>query len=411
MNKENDWIDFLRKEEESFLPNPPDGLWSDISSRLGVSPNAKRRIVPLWLRLSGVAACIALLFCLGWYLRIYQRPSSSPVSKNITANTVGQSQISNTSVNQHRDICEQPLLKVSASNIIDKIATIIDVKSLSQTNSFPKSEEDTVIVPSLDDRDNSTQSIIYSTEKEKRTLTHSQSLITYEPHHKHKIQGLSLSLLVGNLVSNNSSEQFGYNVLSSVTFDDIADETYEDIEILTQGTDVQTRKHYRIPLRSGIRVSLPLSNHLLLESGLSYTRLSSTVESGSSDNYYSTDQTLHYVGIPLKLRYQIWNNKHIGVYMSGGGMIEKCVYGNSKTDFIIDGVKYSETEQEITEKQIQLSATLTAGIEAQLSPNVKLFAEPGASYYLNNHSSVDNSYKDKPINLDLSIGVRFNINK
>lgn len=412
MNKDNDWIDFLRKEEESFLPEPPEDLWSDISSHLLVSPKPKHKVVPLWVRYSAVAACIALLFCLGWYLRMYQDVSSpSSSAGNVTSNTISQPIIDKASTNSRKGSHEYSLPKNAMNRDADQSTSSTNVNILAQTISSSVNSEDTVIVTKSDNSNESNKTSHQSHDKDKRTLTRGNSLIAYEPNNTSKQRGISLSLLAGNLATNSSSSQHGYNVLTSAPSDGISDETYEDIEILTQGSEVNTKKRYRIPLRTGIRISLPLSSRLSFESGLSYTRLSSSVESGSSEDYYSTEQTLHYVGIPLKLRYQIWENKHIGVYVSGGGMVEKCVHGNSQTDFIIAGVKYSETEQDISEKPLQLSAALSAGIEAQLSSNVKLFVEPGLNYYIDNHSNVDNSYKDKPLNLDLSIGVRLNINK
>lgn len=92
-------------------------------------------------------------------------------------------------------------------------------------------------------------------------------------------------------------------------------------------------------MRTGIRVSVPLTEALAVESGITYTLLSSSMESGSKENYYHTEQTLHYVGIPLKLRYKLWNSKRIGIYVSGGGMVEKCVSGKAKTKFVIGGSK------------------------------------------------------------------------
>ncbi|KAA5457052.1 PorT family protein [Bacteroides cellulosilyticus] len=175
--------------------------------------------------------------------------------------------------------------------------------------------------------------------------------------------------------------------------------------------DAETKKHYKLPVRTGIRVSVPLTEALAVESGITYTLLSSSMESGSKENYYHTEQTLHYVGIPLKLRYKLWNSKRIGIYVSGGGMVEKCVSGKAKTKFVIGGSKNSIEEQKVSEKPLQLSATLSAGIEANIAKNTCLFIEPGASYYIDNHSSVDNVYKDKPFNLDLNIGIRININK
>ena len=40
-----------------------------------------------------------------------------------------------------------------------------------------------------------------------------------------------------------------------------------------------------------------------------------------------------------------------------------------------------------------------------------LYAEPGVKYYFDNGSRVVNFFKDKPLNLNLQVGLRLNITK
>lgn len=179
-------------------------------------------------------------------------------------------------------------------------------------------------------------------------------------------------------MAGNTSSQGYFAVFDSEQNDiSVGNNPYDDILDLNQGMDVETKKHYSPPMRAGIRVSFPLTDALTAESGLTYTLLSSSTESGSNENYYHTKQTLHYVGIPLKLRYKLWSGKRVGIYVSGGGMVEKCVSGKANTKFIIGGRKNAEDEQKICEKPLQFSTTLSAGIEANITKSTSLFIEPG----------------------------------
>lgn len=414
MNQNNDWIDFLRKEEESFLPEPPKDLWSGISKRLPASQKAKYKIVPIWIRYSSAAACIVLLLSLGWHFSISRHHISTTEHTDqpqVSARLTDNQHFEHSSISRHEVISNHTKSATRITNHINREENHADVKLLAQETLISENAQDSHFVSKPDNSKDLNKSTEHSPNKDKQSPNHGHTFIAYEPLNKGHRHDISLSIYAGNLATHSSSSQLGYNVLSSVPSGEISDETYEDLEVLTQGSEVKTKKRYDLPLRAGIRISLPLSNRLSIESGLTYTRLSSSAESGSNDDYYSTDQTLHYVGIPLKLRCQIWENKRLSIYASGGGMVEKCVHGNSHTDFVIGGVKYSETEQSISEKPLQFSASLSAGIEAQLTSNIKLFAEPGLNCYIDNQSKVDNSYKDKPINLDLSVGVRFDINK
>lgn len=170
---------------------------------------------------------------------------------------------------------------------------------------------------------------------------------------------------------------------------------------------VRTKTRHNLPLRFGVNVSFPLSGRLSLESGVTYSILSSTTTSGSDTRRDESHQRLHYIGIPLRLRCDIWSTGRLGIYASGGGMAEKCVYGR-RTD-TVEGRQ--PTTQNVSESRLQFSVAASAGILYSITRSLDLFVEPGASYHFDNGSSVKNSYKDRPLNFDLKAGVRFNISK
>lgn len=400
MRSDNDWIEYLRHEEENFLPEAPEGLWDGIEKHL---PSKTSRVVPLWVRYCATAACIALVCGVGLHLAHHSGKMETPyrdIAQEISP------------AKMEADAETQPI----HATILKKTLATVSVKQAEMTESNAASlntdaEEQQV----ADTPTSSSQDENRSIDK-RETPTHPANHGRWNYIQKKKraaSESISLSVYGGNLMANSTSSQAGYNILCSNGFDTAEgeDNPYEDIDLLNQDLEPDTRKHYRIPLRAGVRVSIPITDRLAVESGVTYTRLSSTVESGSKENYYSTDQTLHYIGIPLKLRYQVWNNKRAGVYVSGGGTVEKCVHGKAKTDFFIGDGKHTYTKQAISEHRPQMSLALSVGLEANITKDISLFAEPGISYYINNHSNVDNVYKDKPFNVDLNIGIRFNINK
>ena len=48
-------------------------------------------------------------------------------------------------------------------------------------------------------------------------------------------------------------------------------------------------------------------------------------------------------------------------------------------------------------------------IEYNITPYVGLYLEPGVTHHFDNHSSVENIYKDKPWNFSLNFGFRINL--
>ena len=114
--------------------------------------------------------------------------------------------------------------------------------------------------------------------------------------------------------------------------------------------------------------------------------------------------------MPVKLNYSLWSNDKMGFYMAAGGMVEKCVYGRSITDYIIGNKVNATDKNRIKEKELQFSMAVSVGAKVNITPSLHFFAEPGVSYYINNGSNVINSYKDKPLNFDLKLGLRLTLN-
>ena len=60
---------------------------------------------------------------------------------------------------------------------------------------------------------------------------------------------------------------------------------------------------------------------------------------------------------------------------------------------------------------MQWSANASLGIQFDVIPQLGIYAEPGAKYYFDNGSHIDNVFKDKKLNFNLQFGLRWNIGK
>ena len=100
---------------------------------------------------------------------------------------------------------------------------------------------------------------------------------------------------------------------------------FEDgVPYLRQAKQVVDIKHHQ-PISFGLSVRKALGKGFSLESGLTYTLLSSDAK--LADNDRQIEQKLHYIGIPLRANWNFLDKKLVTLYVSGGGMVEKCVYG------------------------------------------------------------------------------------
>lgn len=183
------------------------------------------------------------------------------------------------------------------------------------------------------------------------------------------------------------------------------------IGIYNQGQEVKTEYKHHLPVRIGLNIAYALSNRLSLESGVSYTRLSSDMKDGTSTNFISGSQNLDYVGIPLSLKYKALSYGAFDLYAATGILAEQCVNGKTSKDFVIEGNIKKTEQQNIHSRPLQLSANAAVGLQFKIADNIGIYAEPGLSYFFDDNSSLNTIYKEKPLNFNLNIGFRYEIGK
>ena len=190
-----------------------------------------------------------------------------------------------------------------------------------------------------------------------------------------------------------------------------ADNPQLGIGIFNQGKSVKTEYKHRLPVRVGFNVAYRLTDRLSVESGVSYTRLSSDMKDGTKDNYSSGSQKLDYIGVPLNVKYRAFGYRRLSVYASAGLLTEKCVSGKTTHEYVISGEKKKHEAEDMAAKPWQLSVNAALGAQFDVLRNVGVYVEPGVSYYFDDRSTLSTIYKEKPLNFNLNLGVRYTIGK
>lgn len=190
-----------------------------------------------------------------------------------------------------------------------------------------------------------------------------------------------------------------------------ADNPQLGIGIFNQGKSVKTEYKHRLPVRVGLNVAYRLTDRLSVESGVSYTRLSSDMKDGTKDNYSSGSQKLDYIGVPLNVKYRAFGYRRLSVYASAGLLTEKCVSGKTTHEYVISGEKKKHEAEDVAAKPWQLSVNAALGAQFDVLRNVGVYVEPGVSYYFDDRSPLSTIYKEKPLNFNLNMGVRYTIGK
>lgn len=190
-----------------------------------------------------------------------------------------------------------------------------------------------------------------------------------------------------------------------------ADNPLLGIGIFNQGKSVKTEYKHRLPVRVGLNVAYRLTDRLSVESGVSYTRLSSDMKDGTKDNYSSGSQKLDYIGVPLNVKYRAFAYRRLSLYASAGLLTEKCVSGKTTHEYVISGEKKKRETEDVAAKPWQLSVNAALGAQFDVLRNVGVYVEPGVSYYFDDRSPLSTIYKEKPLNFNLNLGIRYTIGK
>lgn len=158
----------------------------------------------------------------------------------------------------------------------------------------------------------------------------------------------------------------------------------------------QTKHHYH-PMSFGLSVGYNLTPRLTLTTGMVYTYASSDFTSSAAGDDIVETQRLHYIGIPLNVKYKVWGNNAIHTYATAGCQADFNVSAKMQTGDITTDADKDRT---------QWSVGGAVGIQYNIIPRMGIYAEPGVRYYIDNKSSVETIFKEKKLNFNLQLGVR-----
>lgn len=241
---------------------------------------------------------------------------------------------------------------------------------------------------------------------------------SYHFEKKEEVSGWSMQLYAENLTPSlggvNSDASGGYNDFSYGTMaepmpgvipDPTAGGIYGEEYLLASYKAIQRNQQgnakHHAPVSVGLQVAFGIAPRLSLSTGLVYTRTSSDFYPYAPGSSYNVHQVLHYVGIPVGLNYEFWQSGGFHAYVMAGAEADY----NVKNDTEEEGVKKEDAKRD----RVQFSGKASLGAQYDITPKVGLYIEPGAKYYFDNGSHVENTFKDKKLNFNLQFGLRFNL--
>lgn len=430
------WKEDIHDRLGNFETDAPDGLWEAIHQRMAQTERAQaeKRPAPFVLQPAlrrtacAAAACLVLVAGYQYFgdggketvsgVKVAQGgvadiPTSRYVAKNAVAPTATvYAQTQNTpAVLQPNGRVEQTADAIAQPTQNGESAQISTPQHLNPSTSHHHT-------PSTPQHLNTSTSQPHNPSTPQH-LNPSTSLLAYTPadNSRGRHEGaaarwtLSTSATTGMGASSVTNSTATY--VEAVGPDNViwADNPQLGIGIFNQGKSVKTEYKHRLPVRVGLNVAYRLTDRLSVESGVSYTRLSSDMKDGTKNNYSSSSQKLDYIGVPLNVKYRAFGYRRLSVYASAGLLTEKCVSGKTTHEYVISGEKKKHEAEDVAAKPWQLSVNAALGAQLDVLRNVGVYVEPGVSYYFDDRSPLSTIYKEKPLNFNLNLGVRYTIGK
>lgn len=430
------WKEDIHDRLGNFETDAPDGLWEAIHQRMAQTQpaQAEKRPAPFVLQPAlrrtacAAAACLALIAGYQYFADGGKETVSGVkvVQGGNAMVAVGGKVASGNS----RNVASKP---ATASIVATNLACVRVAKNAvapavvyaqaqnsgagKQPNNGGETAADAAVLPTQ----NSESAQISTPQHHTTSTSHHPStpLLAYTPadsHGSHRTAPsqrwtLSTSAMTGMGASSVTNSTATY--VEAVGPDDVmwADNPLLGIGIFNQGKSVKTEYKHRLPVRVGLNVAYRLTDRLSVESGVSYTRLSSDMKDGTKDNYSSGSQKLDYIGVPLNVKYCAFAYRRLSLYASAGLLTEKCVSGKATHEYVISGEKKKRETEDVAAKPWQLSVNAALGAQFDVLRNVGVYVEPGVSYYFDDRSQLSTIYKEKPLNFNLNLGVRYTIGK
>ena len=446
-----DWTSKLRDQMTDYQEPVKHDLWAGIAQSLaqnqpvagenGVPENhpvkrvekePKARVVTL-KRWSAAAAAVALLGIGGSYVYLHQEDveqgnaqlASLASSEASSASSAASSSLSAASSSHLKQV---PLLAAdnksadskSRQKAASSAASLLssDYASVPVQSAAPMNDEGETMVAVASDEAPLVASKYKSAESAQRQAEPNSSS-SYHFSRNSEVAEVSMKLYAENLGAGMGNVNSGSNIANRFSdsgvmadpmpgvYPDPSVGGSNDVDYLMAAAykalqkSPQGKAKHHAPISVGMQLAFGIAPRLSMSTGVVYTRTSSDFYPYAPNNDYNVHQVLHYVGIPVGLNYELWSSGGFHAYVMAGA---EAAY-NVKNDTDEDGTRKQDAKRD----RVQFSGKASLGAQYDISPNVGLYIEPGAKYYFDNGSDIENTFKDKKLNFNLQFGLRFNL--
>lgn len=369
------WINDLRQKMTDYQWPVPEVSWDDIDQAVAANKAHKSR--QLWMRRMAAAAVVLLIAGVGYWSLMHNDTEPMQQTTASVSNQPQDENLGDRSMNLADGQITRPVPKILAKSAQTPNITSTPVLESETASPISTAVPDTAKTAETTAANEKEQPQPVEEKKMKPADKTYPVIYPSDLHHrKHLDNRLTAKVYMSSTMAGRQAESF----ITMRSYKKPTDDHPKEVKV---NQDI----HHRQPVRFGLSLRYRLDDRWSVESGLSYTRLSSDITTTVKNETSTTEQRLNYIGLPLNINYDLWKTKHLCLYVSAGGMIEKSL-DTSPWQFSLNGA---------------------AGAEYKLTNFFSLYAEPGLGYYFKDGSSTPTIYQDHPLNFNLSFGLRFNL--
>lgn len=415
---EERWITDIRSKMTDYQATLPDGLLEkakqEASIRKKQAAKGKRKalIVPMWSKIAAAAMVIALC-CVSAWLFLHEDSAQTPLAINRSV----EESIDNAT--QAVPDAGEAGLEEPARNIYPRQLNSPKAEKILYAQVLPIEDIKEETIQEDSEKVISTPQKRYHEGKEPRKIStmrhHEYTNESAMPRLRNKGK-LAMSGYISGAFGNSGSSVYGSPFVQSFT-DSKGGQPSEDRPTiyanseseLLMSTQSATRTNHHQPIKAGVSLRIPLSNRWSVSTGATYSYLGSDISQETGNARMETKQKLHYVGIPVNVNYSVLRTNRLNLYASAGVEVEKLVSGKQDTEHYEGNTFTKATSQSVKEGRPQISGNVAVGAEFRIVNQLSIYAEPGLAYHFDNGSDVENIYKEKPLNLNVQVGLRWEL--
>jgi len=366
-NTDEKWLRSLERRLRNYSKPLPENDWEDFASR--AFPKKKEEVQRIllykkslwkWMK---IAAVLVLLLLPSTFVWLYLGQHSEIRNRVVKMEERKSSLSTLSSIIGPAVVVDSTLIIKKDLGISSSTAKVIITKSKEKKKLLIRENEITKVSIDKDEKKEFTNvgsieqdSIFMHLPSSAVVETDFASTVSINKHYKKtlgKVLGGTLGAIgSGVLASSLSSIKSGTEdaSLNSGTFD-----AYLKSSFIYVPMKMKTPKHLGFGFSTGVSLREPLSEHLALDQNI----------------FFQFGNWKNDIGLNLKLVWEIWQNKHWGIYLSSGPSYQ------------------FHLQNKIFDHKGLFSVQLSPGLQYNITKHFGLYAEPNINWFLNKDNHVD----------------------